>query len=83
MDIQQSLRDYIASNSEDGLPDGFDDDFDLINSGLIDSMFMMSLVTFLEKEHGVEFGMNDLVPKNFKSVAALAEFARTHRTANA
>lgn len=77
MDIQDPLRDYIITEGFAGEPPaGFNDDFDLIESGTIDSLFMMNLVTYLEQQHQVTFGMNDMVPKNFKSINALAAFAR-------
>lgn len=76
MAIQNALRDYIITEGFNGqLPDGFDDDFDLIESGAMDSLFMMNLVTYLEQQHQVVFGMNDMVPKNFKSINALSAFA--------
>ncbi|MEB4592752.1 phosphopantetheine-binding protein [Candidatus Thiothrix sp. Deng01] len=78
MDIQETLRHYIINEALNGQePAGFDDDYDLIDSGTIDSLFMMNLVAYLEQEHHVEFGMNDMVPKHFKSVKALAEFVKS------
>jgi len=77
MEIQDALRDYIITEGFGGQPpEGFDDDFDLIDSGTIDSLFMMNLVTYLEQQHQVTFGMNDMLPKNFKSINALSAFAR-------
>ena len=75
MDIQAALHDYIVTHGLQGkVPAGFNDDYDLIDSGIIDSLFMLNLVTYLEQQHQVEFGMNDLVPKHFKSIRALAAF---------
>ncbi|OUD12282.1 acyl carrier protein [Thioflexithrix psekupsensis] len=77
MEIQDALRDYIIREKFAGQPPAeFDDDFDLIASGTLDSLFMMNLVTYLEQQHQVRFGMNDMVPKHFKSVNALSAFAR-------
>ncbi|MEK8021085.1 MAG: phosphopantetheine-binding protein [Candidatus Parabeggiatoa sp.] len=77
MEIQEALRNYIINEGFKGrMPEGFDDDYDLIDSGTIDSLFMMNLVTYLEQQHQVAFGMNDMVPKHFKTVNALSEFAR-------
>lgn len=77
MEIQDALRDYIITEGFSGQPpENFNDEFDLIESGTIDSLFMMSLVTYLEQQHQVHFGMNDMVPKNFKSINALSNFAR-------
>lgn len=76
MTVQDALRDYIITEGFKGqAPEDFNDDFDLIESGTIDSLFMMSLVTYMEEEHHVTFGMNDMVPKYFKSINALSTFA--------
>ncbi|SEB12977.1 Phosphopantetheine attachment site [Thiothrix caldifontis] len=76
MEIQEALRNYIITEGlQDNIPADFDDDYDLIDSGIIDSLFMMNLVTHLEQQYRIEFGMNDLIPKHFKSINALAAFA--------
>ena len=78
MDIQDSLRKYIVDERFAGQPPaGFDDGFDLIDSGTIDSIFMVGLINYVERQYKVEFGMNDLVPKHFRSVNALAGFVRS------
>jgi len=75
MEVQESLNNYILNERLEGeAPEGFDNDYDLIDSGIIDSLFMMSLITYLEQHHEVNFGMNDMVPENFKSVNALSAF---------
>lgn len=75
MSIHRRLRHHFETEIlKEGVPPGFDDDLDLIESGLIDSMAMMSLVSYLEREHGVEFGINDIVPAHFRSINALTAF---------
>lgn len=77
MKIQQSLHNYIISERFAGrAPEKFDDDYDLIDSGTIDSLFVIGLITYLEQQYQVEFGMNDMVPRHFRSVNALAEFVQ-------
>ncbi len=77
MEIHEALRHYIINEGlKNQIPEGFGDDYNLIESGIIDSLFMMSLITYLEQQYQIEFGMNDMVPKHFKSVNTLAEFAR-------
>ena len=75
LELQDTLRNYIVNERFHGkAPAVFDDDYDLIDSGTIDSLFMMGLITYLEREYKVVFGINDIVPKNFKSVSALTAF---------
>ena len=78
MEIQNSLRNFVINEVLEGeLPEGFDDNYDLIDSGELDSIKMMNLVTYIEQHHQIAFGINDLVPRNFKSVKALAEYVKS------
>lgn len=78
MDLLQDLRNYVIAEAFHGKPPaGFTDDFDLIESGVMDSLLMMNLITYVSQQHSVEFGPNDLVPKNFNSVSALNQFLAT------
>ena len=78
MTIQETIRKYIMNERfPDRTPVEFDDDYDLIDSGTINSLFMVSLITYIEDQYKVEFGMNDIVPRHFRSVNALADFVRS------
>lgn len=75
MELHEALRGYIINELFKGkLPKDFDDTYDLIDSGFMDSLSMMGLITYLEKQHQVEFGMNEIVPENLKSINALSVF---------
>ncbi len=78
MEIEQALRNYIINaRFDERAPKNFDDDYDLIDSGTIDSLFMMELINHIEQQYQIEFGLNDLVPKYFRSVNRLAGFVKT------
>lgn len=49
-------------------------DDNLLTSGLIDSMGVMKLITFIEKEFGVKVPPQDMVIENFMSVNAISEY---------
>jgi acyl carrier protein len=51
---------------------GYDDP--LLKDGLIDSMGILELVTFVEKEFGIVVSDEDLLPENFGSIRSLTEF---------
>jgi acyl carrier protein len=70
--IEQFIREDIAAGS------GFevsDRDQDLLAQEVLDSLGTMELVVFLEERFGIEVTDEDLVPENFKSVNAIADFA--------
>jgi methoxymalonate biosynthesis acyl carrier protein len=50
------------------------DEDDLFESGIVNSLFAVQLMTFLEKSFSIEVGMDDLDIENFKSVNATTAF---------
>lgn len=49
-------------------------DDNLFESGIVNSLFAVQLVTFLEKTFAIEIGMDDLDIENFKSLNATTAF---------
>jgi acyl carrier protein len=69
------LRAWIRANLFDGRPSaGFDDTTDLVTEGVMDSLAIMSLLTYLEGAHGAKIEVGDIIPENFSSVNAIAAF---------
>jgi len=80
MDIPQDLREYLLQKYLKGQPpEGFDDDYNLIDDGLIDSLGMLNLVNYMEKHYQIEFGDHDIVPEHFVSINAMLGFIRQKR----
>jgi methoxymalonate biosynthesis acyl carrier protein len=50
------------------------DDDDLFESGIVNSLFAVQLMTFIEKNFAIEVGMDDLDIENFKSLNATTAF---------
>jgi len=75
--VEHMIRTYIAKNilfSGNGYP--YPDDASFLNEGIVDSMNMLELVMFVEKEFGAKVEDEDIVPDNFDSVSKLAAFVR-------
>ena len=51
-------------------------DESLLNNGLIDSLGILEVVAFIEKEFGFTVSDEDLLPENFGSVASLLNFVQ-------
>ncbi len=49
-------------------------DESLLNSGLIDSTGIFEIVSFLEKEFGIEVSDEDVIPDNFETINNIVEF---------
>lgn len=57
------------------------DDDDLLQSGILDSVGVLDLVTRLEETFGLQILDEELVPENFRSIATLAAFVQAKRAA--
>jgi acyl carrier protein len=55
------------------------DETPLLGSGLIDSLGILEVVGFLEKEFGMTITDEELLPENFGSVHALNDFVNSKR----
>jgi methoxymalonate biosynthesis acyl carrier protein len=64
--IRAFLSRYVKSQVED--------DLNLFNSGLVNSLFAMQLVLYVEKQFNIKVENEDLDLKNFNSVNAISEF---------
>ncbi len=70
---QDVIRNYILENVN--ISD-IDDNFDIFEAGIVNSLFAIELMTFLEKTFSIKVTMDDLDMENFKSVNATSEFVR-------
>jgi len=71
----QKLKQYIATEimyADDA--DALSEDEPLLGSGIIDSLGIMRLVSYIEEEFGVEVPEEQLVPEHFRTVTVLAQF---------
>ena len=69
--IREKIRAFILASIH--VPDLTDDD-NLFESGIVNSLFAVQLMTFIEKSFGIEVGMDDLEIANFQSIEASAGF---------
>lgn len=51
----------------------------LLKNGLIDSLGILEVVTFLENEFGITLTDEELLPENFESVHSLSAFVQNKR----
>jgi acyl carrier protein len=75
--IAQDLKTYIAENilfSNDGY--NHPDDASFLEKGIIDSMNVLELVSFVEEKYAIAVKDEDIVPDNFDSISKLAAFVQ-------
>jgi acyl carrier protein len=84
MDIESRIRRFVAETllfSGNGFD--YSDDASFLDSGMIDSMGVMDLVTFVQSSFGLDVEPEHVTPENFDSVARLARYIRGQRAAAA
>lgn len=54
-----------------------DVEHDLLSDGLIDSLGVLKLITWLEEKFSLTIGDAELDPDNFRSIAAIEQFIAT------
>jgi acyl carrier protein len=69
--IKESIRHFLSSSA--AVPQ-LDDDANLFESGIVNSLFAVQLMTFVERTFGIEVATEDLDIENFKSLNATTAF---------
>ena len=59
---------------------GVSEDDDLLRSGLVDSLGIMQLVWFIEKEFALDVPAEDVTIENFQSVAKIELYLKGRRS---
>jgi acyl carrier protein len=70
MRARERIRDYISRTVNATV----DDEADIFELGLVDSLFAVQLVAFVENEFSIVAERGDLNIRNFCSIAALTNF---------
>jgi acyl carrier protein len=67
------LRDFLVNHSNQPIDaDELDGSSDLLEEGVLDSLSLMVLVEFLSERYSIEFESEEVIPRNFKSLEAIA-----------
>lgn len=77
MRIEDQIKDYIVKNllfSDNSFPYG--EDVSFLEEGIVDSVGVMELVTFVEENFRVQVEDLDITPENFDSVSKIAAYVR-------
>lgn len=72
MRILEVLEKFLLSEiAVDFGRESLEPDEDLLEQGIIDSMGVMTLITFIEETFNIEIIEEDVVPENFQSLKAM------------
>ncbi len=71
------LQNYIQKELMNGATGSMDENENLLASGIIDSLGVLRLVSFVEEQFGVEVPDEDVTLENFQSIKAIADYLET------
>jgi acyl carrier protein len=74
----EDLRDFLKADLTDmDVAEPLGDDDPLFSSGLLDSVAMMNLITFIEEKSGSDVRASDVTLDNFDTLARIVGYAAT------
>lgn len=72
MNTSDNIRNFITNEILHGsLNHPLEDHDSLIESGIIDSLGIMTLLAYVEQQFSIEISGDDLIPENFASISAI------------
>ncbi len=80
MTTKDILRDFIVREvAPHETQDRLTDDLPLIENGVVDSLGIFHIVSFLEREFGVDINDEELAPEHFGTIANIARLVDSKR----
>jgi acyl carrier protein len=75
-----TIRDFITHEILHGsLAKPLGEDDQLVESGIIDSLGVMTLLSFLEEKFTIQIPDHDLTPENFASLSSITALVESQR----
>jgi acyl carrier protein len=74
--VESSFRTFITTHFPASKKRPLGNDDALLASGIIDSLGVLDLVSFIESEFNVAVNDDDLTPENFQTIDRMAEFVQ-------
>ncbi len=72
MEIRSAVRSFLKNSAPKGV--NFTDSDNLLTKGVIDSIRMLDMISFLEEKYHLKIDEDELMPENFESVDAITRF---------
>lgn len=73
-EIKDKVREFVLDAAQRKGLDSVTDEESLTENGVIDSLAIFRLVSFLEDNFGIRIGDEEIVNDNFRSVVAIESF---------
>lgn len=79
MTVVDRIRDYLDQELKIAVARSVDPDLPLVQNGILDSIELLRVVAFLEKEFRLVVADTEVVPSNLRSLSAMARFVEKKR----
>lgn len=80
LEMDKILIDYITKELlNETLEDALETDDDLLGGGILDSLGMMKLILFIEKESNTKVPPEDMVIENFMTVGHIVAYLEKNK----
>lgn len=76
MEIVSELRKFLVKKKFLKSENQIDDEDSLLETGIVDSVGMLELVSFIEEEYSIKVEEDDLMPENFESLTAVQDYVK-------
>lgn len=77
MKAKAKITNFVFENFPAAHKRALAEDTDLLESGVVDSIGILEIVSFIEQSFEIVVSDEDLVPENFGSIARIAAFVGT------
>lgn len=74
------IRDFVLKTFPLARKNGIKEGEKWLETGMMDSLGILDLVQFLEKEFGIHVSDDELLPENFESLSAVVSFVNARQT---
>ncbi len=79
MDVRSDIKAFLTKQAPKGA--SFSEQDNLLMKGVIDSLKMLDLISYIEKQFGIAIDEDEMMPDNFESVDAIVNFVNEKRRA--
>jgi acyl carrier protein len=76
LEIRSRLISFLREDPfyKETLPLSFDDDYNLVDSGVLDSIGILNLIVFLESQFNISIGIDELSENNFLNICQIVKY---------
>lgn len=78
-EIHDRLVQFLTTDPfyKETMPDHLTDDYNLLDSGILDSIGILNLIVFLESAFHVSIGIDELSENNFLNIHRIVQFVES------